>query len=376
MENSNPFKNPTIDKVLRDYTQFPNRVLTSKRGVTKTFRVQQELLDGFFKHGTFFSTIRESQTELDTMLREGFWDNNLISKEPYNKHVYRVVGTKLLIDNKVAGVAFALKTYGKCRMSGISVGEDYTKKTLNEFEEAESLVVNNIQNLRYLFFDEFEPINPQMTGELRVKAYRHITSTLFRLRDAKENKITAFLCGNLERGSSAMLNEFNFKEPDGSFGIRKSYSLETHRPLAVWAHLKPTDAWERVFNNSYTGLLTEGKNDDMFKTGAPTKFTDFRKIEPSPYRRYILCNLKNGDTEFTFWGTRAGLYHITKRTANKSFPTFAFDIRECRAGIRLIDKEILNRLLRAWNAGQIQFDSSETFENFIAALPARRGGIV
>lgn len=368
MSDINAYNNPIITRILRDYNQFPNKVLTSVRGGLKTFNVQKLLLDKYFKKGRFFGTLRETKTELESMLRGGFWDNNLISQPPYNKHKYTTIGSKIYIDGELVGVGVALKTYGNFRVSGINVGTKLSNKDKDELEETEELIRNNIQNLRTIFFDEFEPINPQMKGSERKAAFRHIADTFFRLRP----NVESIFCGNMKRGSSAMLEELNFPEEPLKYGIRKSYTRTSKQPLAVWAHLEQNAAWNELRHKSYVGKLTEGQNDPMFSTGEATDFVDYNKTPVDPMRRFILYNIHVGGYKFTYWKTRAGIYHITERTKNTTFANYTFNLKECRDGVRLIPKGYLENLLNFWESGKILFDKSSTYENFISILPNKK----
>lgn len=362
--NPEAFKNPVINKVLRDYTQFPNKVLTSVRGGLKTFNAQKLLLDDYFNKGWFFGTLRESEEELLSMLRGGFWDNELISQEPYCRHSYTTVGKNIIIDNVVVGVGVALHTYGKFRMSNVGCGKKYKTREEKELDDAEQVVLNFGDKLRTIFFDEFEPIAPTMSAADRVTAYKHITSTFFRLRPGFQ----AIFAGNLKFGHSPILEMLNFKNISGEPGIRKSYTLKTHRPLAVWAHLQPNEAWKEALQNSYVGMIIEGKNDDMFETGRPFAGTDFVQIPAKPLHRFVLYNLSVPDAELSFWKTREGIYYVTDRTKNTCYPTYTFKLQHCKKGVNLIPDSYKRAIQSVFERGCVQFDCARNYEAFKNAI--------
>ncbi len=371
------FAKNDIDAVLCDYVQFQTKIVTSRRGGGKTYKVQKRLLDKHFKRGYFFAVLRESQIEVDNMLMAGFWDNNLISKPPYNKHEYATVGNKICIDNRVVGIAIALTTYGNFRGVALNLGGEVVKpkdreRLLEQVETAEIFVENNIDKLTTIFFDEFEPISPKLSSENRYKAYLHICETLFRFRE----NVEVYMCANLEKSYSVFLEKFYFPDLKNlSFGIKKSYSKPNRRgkvePLAVWAHVEASEAWQELRDNSYVGKLERGRDEGMFTTGGVYLGNKFKKIS-KPLKRSVLFNITNGENVLTFWNTeKDDLYYITEQTRGKCYITYCFDIKKAVLGVRLIRSALLDSLTGAFERDEIEFDSSKSFSLFVDMLPKK-----
>ena len=374
MQDDSIFKNIERDKVVNDFTQFQTKILTGVRGTSKTFKVQEFILNKIQK-GKFFALLRESQIELDLALQGGFWDNNLISKDKYNKNKYEVKGNKILVNDKIVGVGIALTTYGNFRGIALNLGDAIKvkneknrlkdKKLEEELKEAEILVKNNIDNLEVIFFDEFEPIEPKLSNEKRWKAYLHICETLFRFR----NNVTSFLCANLESPFSIFLDEFNFpKTKNVEYGIKKSYYKNEEgklKPLAVWCHLKPNDKWMVARKNSYVGKLTYGKDLGMFTTGNTYKDMSFNLI-PREEKHYLLFNLTDGFNNLSFWRVKnRNIYHITERSNSTTYNTYCFKIENAVLGVKMIDNETKKIIKEAFSKDLIRFENSKVFSIFI-----------
>lgn len=372
MNKEELFKNPIITKTLRDYSQFPNKVLTSVRGGFKTFNAQELFLDDYFKRNRYFAIIRETDEELRQIMSSGFWDNNLICKSGYASHSYECRGNKLLINGRIVGVGVALKTYGKVRMSGFPVGQKLTASSRlileQEIQDVENFAKRTPGGIKNVFFDEFEPIVPQLTPAVRCEAYKHICSTIFRFRPG----FKVVWCANLPSNYSPMLEMLNFPNDPVKFGTFKSYTRVRHKPLAVWSHLNITEGWQELNRDSYVGLLTEGTNDDMFTTGLPFKNTDIKIANRKAEHRFILYNLTGAGENLTYWKTRSGTMHITARTKNTTFPTFAFELRECHDGVRLLPTEYATRLVAAYESGRIAFENTKVYESFMRLLPNKK----
>lgn len=360
-------------KAIRDYTQFQTLVFTSMRGGGKTVLVQEnKLLKPFLRHGRCFVYIRESQIEIDNTLQGGFWDPYITSKGEYSNVQFSIKGNLIYINGEVAGVAVALTTYCNVRGSvfNFGVSEKINKKRQQELEDgveqfekfAKRSEVNEI------FFDEFEPLKPKMTGSNRLKAYLHIAETYFRFRQ----NVHATLCANIENAFSPFLSEFNFPDLRNlSYGLKKSYTREKKpRPLAVWVHIKPNNEWLELRKDSYVGKITGGS--DMFTTGNASIGLDYRTT-PKETRRVILYNLSVDGCNFTYWTDKKGKYFISERTKNKTYRTYTFKLNQCNSTVELMSDGLQNQLLRAYASNQIYFDSSKAFEEFISILPKGRG---
>ena len=377
MQDDSIFKNIERSKTIKDFTQFQTKILTGVRGTSKTYEVQEFILNKI-KKGKFFAFLRESQIELDLALQGGFWDNNLISKDKYNKDIYEVKGNKILINGKIVGVGIALTTYGNFRGIALNLGNAIKttkekarlkdKKLKEEFEETEVLVKNNIDKLEVIFFDEFEPIEPKLSNEKRWKAYLHICETLFRFRE----NVTSFLCANLESPFSIFLDEFNFpKTKNVEYGIKKSYYKNKSgklKPLAVWCHLKPNEKWVYARENSYVGKLTFGKDLGMFTTGNTYKDMSFNLI-PKEEKHYLLFNLTDGINNLSFWRVKnRNIFHITERSNNTTYATYCFNIQNAVLGVRLIDAETKQIIKNAFSKDLIRFENPKVFSIFIELI--------
>lgn len=372
------FARNEMDAALDDYNQFQTKIFTSVRGGGKTFRIQKRLLNRYFKRGKFFAVLRESQIEVDNMMTAGFWDNNLISQPPYNKHEYTTKGNKIIVNNIVVGIAIALTTYGNFRGTALNLGGEAVKKKdekrlLEQVDEAEKFVKNNIKNLTTIFFDEFEPITPKLSTEKRYQAYLHICETLFRFRD----NVEAWLCGNIENSYNVFLQKFNFPDLYNlSYGIKKTYTKPDRRgkiqPLAVWVHMQANKEWENLREASYIGKIERGRDAGMFTTGNAYKGNQFKKIPNKPLKRSASFNITDGENTLTVWTTEnPTISYITERTRGNSYITYCFDIKLAVVGVRLIRKQLAENLIRAFERDELQFDSSKSFSIFLNLLPSR-----
>lgn len=371
----NIFKNEDRDRVLNDYTQFQTKFLTGVRGTSKTFKTQEKILNKVLD-GKFFALLRESQIELDLALQGGFWDNNLISKEKYNKHSYSIKGNRILVDDKVVGVGIALTTYGNFRGVALNLGNairnkkekerQKNKKLEEELKEAETLVENNIDRLEIIFFDEFEPIEPKLTNEKRYIAYLHICETLFRFR----KNVQVVMCANIESPYSVFLDEFNFpKTKKIEYGIKKSYykdNMGKLKPLAVWCHLKPNEKWKEARANSYVGKVQSGKDLGMFTTGLAYKGMDFISI-PKNEKHYLLFNLYDGVNNLSFWRCKEDkdIFHVTERSNSTTYATFCFDIKDAILGVKLINPKTKEVIKKSFSNDCIKFENAKVFSIFI-----------
>ncbi len=376
MDNiENIFKNENRTKTLRDYNQFQTKILTGVRGTSKTFETQEIILNKVL-NGKFFALLRESQIELDLALQGGFWDNNLISKEKYNKHSYSVKGNRILVDDKVVGVGIALTTYGNFRGIALNLGnaiktkkerERQKKRDLEEeLEIAEKLVENNIDKLEIIFFDEFEPIEPKLSNEKRYLAYLHICETLFRFRE----NVQVIMCANIESPYSVFLDELNFpKTKKIEYGIKKSYYKNEKgklKPLAIWCHLEPNEKWKTARANSYVGKIQSGKDLGMFTTGLAYKGMDFISI-PRNEPHYLLFNLYDGINNLSFWRCKndKDIFHVTERSNSTTYATFCFNIEHAVLGVQLINPKTKEVIKKSFSNDCIKFESAKVFSIFI-----------
>lgn len=371
--NEKAFDNSLAKKALTDYTQFQTTLLTSPRGGGKTVLTQEtKLLDPFLRHGKCFVYVRESQIEVDNALNGGFWDSYITSKEKYSNVEFGIKGNCIIVNNKVAGVAVALTTFCNVRGSvfNFSISEKIKKERREELE-------NEVQEFEHftkspevteIFFDEFEPIKAKITGANRLKAFLHIAETYFRFR----HNVHATLCANLENAFSPFLSEFNFPDLKNlEYGLKKSYTRERRpRPLAVWVHIQPNEAWRELRHESYVGKITG--NSEMFATGDAYIGKNY-KTTPKETRRTILYNIAADGYTFTFWTDRRGKFFISERTKNKTFKTYTFKLNQCDANTLLMPDALRERLLTVWKNNQIYFDSSKAFEEFLQILPSGRG---
>lgn len=378
------FRNEEAKQVLLDYNQFQTKILTSLRSGGKTYLVQDvDLLNRYFKRGRYFVYVRESQEEVDIALRSGFWDDHLISKPFYKDHEYRIFGNRIIIDDEVVGVAYALTTFCKLRGSQGGFGkvkESISKDRRKELEEQIEVVEKfaedaPIDRMERIFFDEFEPLKPQMKSQARLEAFLHSADTFFRFR----KNVETVMCGNLENCYSPFLDAFGFgdlKQLD--IGIKKSYAAEPNakgkrEPLAVWCHLKPNEAWKEARNESYVGKIVRGKEiGHMFTTEGGYKGANFKKIEGKPKHRFILYNLTDGQEHLTVWGTREDVRYITARSDNITFPTYTFSLKLCGEGVRLLPDSYRRSILKIFESGKIEFDNARSFEIFLGMIPNKQ----
>ena len=385
MDVKKVFDNTDAKRVVQDYTQFDTRILSSTRSGGKTYIVQEDVADRFLKKGKYFAYIRESQVEIDNALLSGFWDSHLIAQPKYKGHTFGVRGNRIYIDGVVVGVAYALTTYCNIRGTqggvGGAVSEKIKKAREKELKEQIDAVQEfseqaEIDQLDTIFFDEFEPLAPKMTSAARFEAYLHSADTLFRFR----HHVKAVWCGNLENCFSPFLYNMGFGDLKKlEYGIKKSYTKQPNRkgkiePLAVWCHIKPNEEWKDARDASYVGKIIRGNPtaSAMFGTGDAYKGFNFKKIDGKPLQRCIVYNLTDGVNALTYWKTREGIWYLTDRTSNISFPTFALNLKQAGDGVRLLPDSYRRQLLTTFEAGQIQFDDARSFEIFINMIPNTR----
>lgn len=358
------------------YTQFPNYVLTSARGVGKTYTVQDELMDEVKAH-RYISLIRESQVEVEDMLHGGFWDPNLLNNHAFaRKHDFTVKGNMLLCDGVVIGTAIALTTYANLRNSGKRYGSlEYADKKTRARLEKELTNAERIARaagkMNTTFFDEFEPLIPKLAPTARTEAYLHVCENLFRMRD----NVRAILCANLETPASPFLDMFNFDTTQGvTYGIRKSYTRDkTHRPLAVWAHLEPNTEWLAARGESYVGKILAGTDGgEIFKTGAPTELQGVKIGQTPGTTKCIICNLSDGREEVTVFKTSTDDMYITERTKNKTFPTFTYSPAAISEKVLPIPPAYIKFIRTRWGKGTTRFDAYGTFDRFTRLAKIKR----
>lgn len=368
-----------IEKVLYDYVQFSTKFLTSVRGGAKTFKVQKKLLNNFFKYKKYFAVLRESQIEVDNMMSAGFWDNNLITKKKYAGHIYETEGNKIKIDGVQVGIAVALTTYGNFRGVALNLGKQTLSKTEetrleNEIKEAEKFTQKNMNYLSTIFFDEFEPLSPKLSGENRYIAFKHIAETLFRLRSHKS--VEVIMCGNVEKADNPFLAKFGFDDLKNlTYGIKKTYSAPNRygkiQPLAVWAHIEQNNAWQDIRDDSYCGMLSRSDGSEIFNTGNITIGIEFKKIPSKPLPRRVMFNLTDGKEILTLWATKKDIFYITEKSKGKSYTTYCFNSKLAVYGIRLATEQVIDALINLFSLDRIEFDNAHSFEVFKNILPSR-----
>lgn len=370
----------SIDELLYNYTQFPNKIFTSPRGGGKTYKIQKKLLRNYFKKGQYFAVLRESQVEVDNMMDAGFWDNNLISKKEYQEHVFETLGNKIMIDGKTIGIAIALTTYGNFRGVALNLGgrskmrEADKAKLEAEIVAAEEFTKANLKYLSTIFFDEFEPLDPKLSGEKRYIAFKHIAETLFRLRP--HSQVEVIFAANVEKANNEFLGKFGFGDlKDLTYGIKKTYSAPNRNgqrePLAVWTHVKPSKQWEELRDDSYCGMLSRNDGTEIFTSGSITKGNAFKKITGRPLPRYVSFNLTDGENVLSLWNTKRGdVYYITEKTRGTSYTTYCFSAKKAVRGIRLAPKNLIYSLVDIFDNDMIEFDNAKSFEIFVNLLPA------
>lgn len=370
------FKNLEYESFF-SYSQFPIKISTSKRGGGKTFAVQKRLLNKYLNKGEFFVVIRESQIEIDFMLQGGFWDKYLIDDKKYSECEFTINGNEIILNGVTIGVCFALSTFGNLRGAVIDVGKEQTKKNFEELEKeinkVEEFTKNNTEKITSLFFDEFIPIKPKMNDQKRLNAFLHTLETIFRFRE----NIEIFLNGNLTKNYDIFLSEFGFADfKELTYGIKKAYTKPNKdkkiQPLAVWIHIKTNPEWEKIRDNSIVGKITREKENSMFTTGNAFLGGDFKKINGKPLPRFILFNLSDGENNLTFWKTRFNIFYVTERTNNKTFPTYAFDLRKCGIGVKLATNIIQRILNNCIDNDLIEFDNAKSYSIFINMLPNKK----
>lgn len=370
----------SIDELLYNYTQFANKFFTSPRGGGKTYKIQKKLLRNYFKKGQFFAVLRESQIEVDIMMSAGFWDNNLISRKAYENHVFETLGNKIIIDGKTVGIAIALTTYGNFRGVALNLGgrskikEAEKAKLEAEIVEAEKFTKANLKYLSTIFFDEFEPLDPKLSGEKRYIAFKHIAETLFRLRP--HSQVEVIFAANVEKANNEFLSKFGFGDlKDLTYGIKKTYSAPNRQgqrePLAVWTHTKPSKEWEELRDNSYCGMLSRSDGTEIFTSGSITKGNAFKKITGRPLPRYVSFNLTDGENVLSLWSTKKGdVYYITEKSRGESYTTYCFNAKKAVRGIRLAPKNLIYSLIDIFDNDMIEFDNAKSFEIFVNILPS------
>lgn len=378
--NENIFKNELRDRVIRDYTQFPYRVLTGVRGTSKTFPVQQALLDDYFDHGKFFAVMREKQAEVDEMMRGGFWDEALISQPKYNGHVYATQGNQIIIDGIAVGIAIAMTTYGNVRGSLPSIGEKVTasrRKALFDYvEEAEHFVEKHLDDLRSVFFDEFIPIKPMLSQNDRKRMFLHILETLFRFREGR----ICYLCGNITMPSDIILEELNFKvRKEITYGIRKSYTLPTEfnrpEPLAVWYHMPPNKEWIKARANSMVGKVLRGKEERdaaMFMSGKTFAGDSFSLIENKSVQKKELYTLTDGVAMVSVWITKDGELYIMQRKKKSTVPIYCTEKTYIAERVKIVPKYIIDELFDNFDCGNCRFEDARAYTIFLSLLPNKK----
>lgn len=361
-----------------DYNQFRIKILTGVRGAGKTYPVHEHILNKYFKKGEYFVLVRETQEEVDNMLAGAFWDSYLLDDKKYKGHQYTTMGNKVIIDGIIVGYAVALSTYGKFRGAVSPVGQRAVKSRREQeleeqIEEMEEFVKNNIEKTTTAFFDEFIPLTPKMSDDKRYHGFLHFLETVFRFR----RNCMVILCGNITKPYDIFLENFNFKQPlDISYGIKKSYTIYKPnypiKPLAVWCHIKPNPKWLAAREESIVGMITRGKEEDMFSTGNAYVNTDVRYITGKPDKRKAMYNLSDGERRVTFWKSlERNKYYITEPTRN-NYTTYVFDIKLCRTGNRLILKSLETAIVEIFESGLIEFENAKVFDTFVNILPTKR----
>lgn len=363
-----------------DYNQFKVKVLTGVRGAGKTYPVHEYLLNRYLNHGEFFVLVRETQEEVDNMMMGAFWDSYLLDNPKYKKHDFSTYGNKVVIDGIIVGYAVALSTYGKFRGAVSPVGMRVTNRRTKrdeeleaQIEDMENFVANNIEKTTTAFFDEFIPLTPKMSDDKRYHGFLHFLETVFRFR----RSCTVILCGNITKPYDIFLENFNFHQPlDTSYGIKKSYTLYKPnfpiKPLAVWCHIRPNSKWQNERENSIVGMITRGKEEDMFSTGNAYVNTDVRYIMGKADNRKALYNFSDGERKVTFWKSlEREKYYITEPTRN-NYTTYVFDIKLCRPSNRLILDGLKNAIIDAFEQGLIEFENAKVFDTFVNILPTKR----
>lgn len=357
------------------FQQFPFWVIDSPRGVGKSYAVQDFLLERFFKYGYFFAIIRESEGELKECLSNGFWDIDLIQKK-YSNHDFRVVGKFLFIDGIIAGTAVALTTYAKYRQNGSRLGckENFSKEReeelFSELEEVEKVVNRKREQLKFCFFDEFEPLEPLLKADQRIKAFKHILENLFRMRT---DGVRVIMCANVENSFSPMLNMLGYKEtcdvPES--GFFKSYTTKRKKPLAVRLRVLPDEEWKKSRENSLVGLLSEDSEDEIFYTGAATKGVNYKKTQKYKNKRSIF-NLKIDSNTFTVWNVgNENILQITKLRNGTKNRSYAADARNTSNDIQILPKILRKALEEKFRKNLIEYENSMIFENVKSIMPRK-----
>lgn len=353
-------------KKLRSYTQFPFKIADSARGVGKSYSFQDILID-VIQANEFFTLIRESQVEINEMLSNGFWDLQLLENRHLEKWKIETRGNFLIVNDRIVGTAVALTTYANYRQSGSVLGKKIREDEKENLEESENFIINNRARMKTCFFDEFEPLIPKLSDEQRGNAFLHVLENLFRMN---RKGVSIYMAGNIEKANSALLNLLNFpEEKEPIFDFVKSYSLLRHKPLAVKIKLKPTEEWAKARQDSVVGLCIEGKDGDIFNTGAACINTSYKKIMPR--KRHILFNLNNDKMPLTIWKTIDNKIQITPRTTNQIFNTYVFKNKEVTATAALIPKLYKEFLIKNFKENNIEFASAAIFENFKNNIPMR-----
>lgn len=353
-------------KWLFSHTKFPNWIATSARGTGKSFAVEDFLKDKV-RAGKYFTFIRESQTEVDEALKGGFWDAEMLERDPWARaQKWTVKSNFLLCNDIIVASAVALTTYSNLRQSGKAYGSaKYASKARRlELEEQ----VNNVErmarssrNLLYAFFDEFEPLQPKMTAHERVKSYKHACENIFRMRTG----VHAILCANLETPASPFLDAFNFPTNAINYGTLKSYTRdERHKPLAVWTHIRPNAEWQEARKNSYVGLMNAGHSEDeIFTTGMPTALSNVIVSKFSGDKKLWFCVISKFGV-LTVWKIYDGNIYITAGQASYTARKYVVGERLISGDAREIPTVYADMLVNAWRHSTVVFDKHITFETF------------
>lgn len=307
------------------------------------------------------------------MLSNGFWDIGLISGGEYANHIYSIKGKFLYVDGIIVGTAVALTTYAKYRQSGSKLGirekfDDNKEKELkNELDEIEKEIDRRREQLKYCFFDEFEPLEPLLKAEQRKKAFKHILENLFRMRT---EGVHIILAANIVNAYSPILEMLEFPETSAipEYGFFKSYTARTKKPLAVRYRPKPNKYWVELRGKSIVGMMSEREPDAIMTTGAATEGVNYKPLAKHGVRTTAF-NLMIDNTLLTVWGTQDGSVIQITRRGNNMRSTYAFDSRNTNANVRLIPLTLRNLIFDRFKLNQIEYESGKEFELIKGIMP-------